>query len=105
MNNRLPDLINIEVAYASLHSQKPSQKVISLKVLRSISVEQAIECSGILEIFPEIDLRKQKVGIFSQIVELADKVVEEGARIEIYRPLLMDPKDRRRLRYSNNIKS
>jgi len=54
------------------------------------SVRQAIEKSGILARFPEIDLAEQKVGIFGKMVEL-DAVLEDGARVEIYRPITADP--------------
>ena len=58
-----------------------------------------IDRSGILDIFPEIDLGKQKVGIFSQARGLMD-IVKEGDRIEIYRLLVIDPKEARRKRAS-----
>jgi len=59
------------------------------------TVKEAIEKSGILRQFPEIDLATQKVGIFGKATQL-DTVVEEGARIEIYRPITADPKTVRR---------
>jgi putative ubiquitin-RnfH superfamily antitoxin RatB of RatAB toxin-antitoxin module len=85
--------IQIEVAYA----REDVQRLISLQVPIGCTVERAIECSGILEMFPEIDLHHQKVGIFSKLKNLSDKV-EPGDRIEIYRGLLIDPKDLRRKR-------
>jgi putative ubiquitin-RnfH superfamily antitoxin RatB of RatAB toxin-antitoxin module len=85
--------INIEIAYASLDKQQ----IISIEVEQGCSIETAIDRSGILELFPEIDLMKQKVGIFSEIKKLTDGV-KEGDRIEIYRPLLLDPKEARRKR-------
>jgi uncharacterized protein len=85
-----PD-IAIEVAYA-----KPErQLIIPLKIKPDSTVEEAILQSGILREFPEIDLKQQAVGVFSQPRQLMDKVLE-GDRIEIYRPLAQDPKDRRR---------
>jgi uncharacterized protein len=54
-------------------------------------VQDAIERSSVLRQFPEIDLATQKVGIFSKIVAL-DAAIEEGDRVEIYRPLTADPK-------------
>ena len=51
---------------------------------------QAIEKSGLLEQFPEIDLQRQKVGIFGKITRL-DTKLEEGNRMEIYRPITADP--------------
>jgi len=59
------------------------------------SVRQAIEKSGILARFPEIDLSQQKVGIFGKMVDL-DAALEDGARVEIYRPITADPATVRR---------
>ena len=85
--------INIEIAYA-----RPDQQVvIPLNVPPGSSAEQAITASGILEQFPEIDLKQQKIGIFSQICPL-QKTVSAGDRIEIYRPLSQNPMDARRSR-------
>ncbi|MEW8341673.1 MAG: RnfH family protein, partial [Candidatus Thiodiazotropha taylori] len=53
-------------------------------------VMQAIEKSGLLEQFPEIDLSRQKVGIFGKLAKL-DAIVEEGSRIEVYREITADP--------------
>ena len=66
-------------------------------------VEQAIILSGILGRFPEIDLAINAVGIFSDKVTL-DAPLHEGDRIEIYRPLIIDPKDARRLRANKRAK-
>ena len=60
-------------------------------------VQTAILQSGILTQFTDIDLRNNKVGIFSRPVKLTD-LLKEGDRIEIYRPLLADPKEIRRKR-------
>lgn len=86
-------VIKIEVAYA----EKGNQRIIAFEVEEGSTIEKAIDCSGILDIFPEIDLMKQKVGIFSQSKKLTD-IVQSGDRIEIYRPLLIDPKEARRKR-------
>ena len=85
--------ISVEVAYA-LPSK---QKIIVIKVQEGSTIENAIYLSGILNLFPDIDLTKQNVGIFSEPRELTDKV-KAGDRIEIYRPLLIDPKEARRKR-------
>ncbi len=71
------------------------QAWLTVEVPEGATVQQAIEASGILETFPEIDLSTQRVGIFSKFAKL-DQVVEEGARIEIYRPITADPKTVRR---------
>jgi len=81
----------VEVAYAS----EEKQEIISVEIDAGSSIERAIDCSGVLEKFPEIDLMQQNVGIFSKKKKLTD-VVREGDRIEIYRPLLIDPKEARR---------
>lgn len=67
------------------------QSWLTIDVPEGTTVGQAIEKSGILHQFPEIDLATQKVGIFGKSAAL-DAVVEEGARIEIYRPITADPK-------------
>lgn len=85
--------ITIEVAYAT----PALQRIIELRVAADCSIESAIHQSGILSIFPEINLSKQRVGVFSQPRKLSDRI-KEGDRIEIYRPLAMDPKEARRAR-------
>lgn len=67
------------------------QSWLSIDVPEGTTVKEAIEKSGILNQFPEIDLTTQKVGIFGKAAAL-DAVLEEGARIEIYRPITVDPK-------------
>ncbi|MCG7901366.1 MAG: RnfH family protein [Candidatus Thiodiazotropha lotti] len=78
--------MNIGVAYAD----KFKQLWLKLEVPDGSTVMQAIEKSGLLEQFPEIDLSHQKVGIFGKIAKL-DAVVEEGSRIEVYREITADP--------------
>jgi putative ubiquitin-RnfH superfamily antitoxin RatB of RatAB toxin-antitoxin module len=60
-------------------------------------VEEALRRSGVLERCPEIDLQRSRVGIFGRFCTL-DQVLEDGDRVEIYRPLAADPKDLRRAR-------
>jgi hypothetical protein len=71
-----------------------------MEVPESSSVEDAIRRSGILERFPEIDLSQQKVGIFGKLVKL-DAPLKDGDRIEIYRPIIADPKTVRRRRFGD----
>lgn len=87
------DRITVEVAYAL----PDRQALLTLSVSSAASVEQIIQQSGILQQFPQIDLLTQKVGVWSRPVKLEDNV-REGDRIEIYRPLIADPKDLRRRR-------
>lgn len=84
-------MIKVEVAYASLDRQC----ILILEVKAGSTIETAILASGILTLFPEIDLTKQKLGVFSKPRQLLD-IVNDGDRIEIYRPLIIDPKEARR---------
>lgn len=87
------NLIQVEVVYALPHKQT----VLSLRVSQEEQVQQVIEQSGILQQFPDIDLDCNMVGIFGRQVKL-DQRLRNGDRIEIYRPLLADPKEIRRRR-------
>lgn len=87
------DKLTVEVAYA----QPDRQQIITVKLEQGTTIETAIDRSGIVELFPEIDLNKQKVGIFSKLKKLTD-VVKDGDRIEIYRELIINPKEARRKR-------
>lgn len=85
--------ITVEVVYAT----REKQKLISLKVPEGTTAEDAVRRSGILNDFPEIDLGKNKLGIFAKAVK-NDTVLREKDRVEIYRPLIADPKEVRRQR-------
>jgi len=87
------DEILVEVAYAL----PEEQVIISIKVPKKINIKQAIEKSGIEKKFPEIDLSKNKVGIFGKQTTL-DHLLSDRDRIEIYRSLILDPKEMRRKR-------
>ena len=89
----MADEITVEVAYAL--PQK--QVILTVSVAEDATVEQAILHSGILEKFPEIDLAQTKVGVFSKLTKL-DARLRDKDRVEIYRPLLADPKEVRRKR-------
>lgn len=83
--------IPVEVAYA-----RPDRQVlIALTVPAGATAANAIEQSGILERFPDIDLGQNKVGVFGRLCPL-DRVLEAGDRVEVYRPLVADPKEVRR---------
>ena len=79
--------IQVEVAYALLQKQV----ILGLAVEPDATLEQVIRASGILEQFPEIDLTQNKVGVFGKLGKLTD-TLHPGDRIEIYRPLIADPK-------------
>ncbi|HLU62485.1 MAG TPA: RnfH family protein [Gammaproteobacteria bacterium] len=81
----------IEVVYAL----PSTQALVPLKVAPGTTVEEAIRRSGLLERFPEIDLAVNKVGVFGRLAPLS-RPLEAGDRVEIYRPLLADPKEVRR---------
>ena len=89
----MPEEIIVEVAYA----MPDEQVILSIKVPTNSDVKQAIEKSGIQIKFPSIDLSKNKVGIFGKKTTL-DHVLKNRDRIEIYRPLILDPKEMRRKR-------
>ncbi len=93
MSTENADTIKVEVAFA----EPDKQVIIPLEVAASATVEEIIKASGILEQFPEIDLGKNKVGIFGKLSKLT-ATLREGDRIEIYRPLIADPKEVRRKR-------
>lgn len=85
--------MKIEVAYALRHKQT----LINIEVDDNASVEDAILQSNILKKYPEINLKKNKIGIFGKITSL-DVKLREKDRVEIYRPLIADPKEVRKQR-------
>jgi len=78
--------MKISVTYA----EPKSQKWIELDVPEETTAEQAIQLSGLLEQFPEIDLSENKFGVFGKVAKPA-LVLQEGDRVEIYRPITADP--------------
>ncbi len=87
------ELIRVEVAYA-----RPDQQVIlTVDVPAGSSIEEAVKRSSIIDRFPEINLKENKVGIFGKAKTL-DQALRAGDRVEIYRPLIADPKESRRQR-------
>ncbi len=89
----MADTLSIEVAYAL----PQRQELVRLQLPEGSTVLQAIENSGITQKYPEIDLSKAKVGIYGKLTRF-DTVLRDRDRIEIYRPLIADPKDVRRKR-------
>jgi len=83
----------VEVAYALAEKQS----LISIEVEKGTILKEAVEASGILDTFDEIDLSKDRVGIFSKFATL-ETVLREKDRVEIYRPLIADPKQVRKER-------
>ena len=89
----MPGKIAVEVAYALPQKQYLQRVMLD----EGATVEQAIQASGLLTLRDDIDLAKNKVGIYSRPAKL-DDVVHDGDRVEIYRPLIADPKELRRQR-------
>jgi len=85
--------IQVEVVYGT----PTRQELLSLSVPQGSTVEQTIELSGMLTVFKEIDLKENKVGIWNRAAKLND-IVQDMDRIEIYRPLIADPKEVRKRR-------
>jgi len=82
--------MNVEVAYALPHEQK----IIALEVSEGCTAYEAVVHSGITEFFPEIDPASAAMGIFGKAVkDPKSAVLKEGDRVEIYRPLIADPKE------------
>lgn len=91
MNGYSP--IRVEVVYAL----RDEQVLLALEVEEGTTVGRAIEVSGLLQRFREIDLTRARVGIFGRPTRL-DARLKEGDRVEVYRPLIADPKTARRTR-------
>ena len=87
------DKITVEIIYAL-----PKEQILMvLKVKEGVTVREVIIQSGILQKHSEIDLAENKVGIFGKLIKL-DQLIRERDRIEIYRPLIADPKEVRKRR-------
>jgi len=89
----LDNKINVEVVYGT----PTSQKIVEIMVDADTTIEEAIKASNIVAIFPEIDLAVNNVGIWNRAAKLTDSLSDLD-RIEIYRPLLADPKEVRKRR-------
>lgn len=89
----IKETIWVEVAYA----RPDSQALLKIQVRPGTTLETAIKASGILDRYPEIVLADDRVGIFGKPLRLTDPV-KDGDRIEIYRPLNIDPMAARRIR-------
>ena len=90
-----PDTIAVEVVYALLDKQK----LLRLSVPYGTTMREAAERSGIAGFFPELDLATAPMGIFGKAVPRPEeRVLEEVERVEIYRPLIADPKEARKQR-------
>lgn len=93
METRMGNKLTIEVAYAT----PEKQVLLTVHPQEGATVEECIRMSDVFEHFPEIDLEQQKVGIWNKTVKL-NAQPRDGDRIEIYRPLIADPKAVRKRR-------
>ena len=89
----MPESIHVEVVYPL--PQK--QEIFAVTLPPGATVLQAIEASGILQKYPEIDLAKNKLGVFAKLAK-PDALLRDRDRVEIYRPLIADPKEVRKQR-------
>lgn len=87
------ETISVEVCYAL----PAKQELVSLKLPAGATLGQALDASGLLQKYPEIDLKKNKFGIFAKLSR-PDAVLRDRDRVEIYRPLIADPKEVRKQR-------
>lgn len=84
--------MQVEVAYA----RPDKQRIVPVKVPEGTTVLEAVKLSGITEVFPEIEPDAIDMGIFGKVVKSpAEQALREGDRIELYRPLKIDPKQAR----------
>ena len=89
----MADTLKVEVCYAL----PEKQELIPVSLPAGATLQQAIEASGLLEKHPEIDIKKNKFGIYAKLSKL-DTVLRDRDRVEIYRPLIADPKEVRKQR-------
>lgn len=85
--------MKIEVVYALPHKTE----LVKLDLAEGSTLLQALEASGLLQKYPDIDVKKNKFGIYAKLAK-ADAVLRDRDRIEIYRPLIADPKEVRKQR-------
>ncbi|HHX34275.1 MAG TPA: RnfH family protein [Gammaproteobacteria bacterium] len=88
-------MITVEVAYALAHKQK----IVQLQVPQGTSARDAALRSGLDNEFPGLDLQSSPLGIFGKAIARPEEhCLQEADRVEIYRPLLADPKEVRKQR-------
>lgn len=85
-------MIRVEVAYA----RPEKQEIVAVTVPEGTTALEAVKLSGIADIFPEVDPDSNDMGIFGKVVkDPAAHELREGDRVELYRPLKIDPKQAR----------
>ncbi len=91
--------LTVEVVYAL----PEAQDAVTLRLAPGATLRDAVVRSGLLERHPEIDLAAQKLGVFG-VPAAPDRPLADGDRVEIYRALVMDPKEARRRRALGNAR-
>lgn len=89
----MAETINVEVVYA----RPERQELATINLPAGSTVAQAIQASGLLARYPEIDLTKNKLGVYAKLAK-PDTTLRDRDRVEIYRPLIADPKEVRKQR-------
>lgn len=89
----MAEMLRVEVCYAL----PEKQELVTVTVPEGATLQQALEASGLLAKHPEIDLKKNKFGIYAKLSKL-DSLLRDRDRVEIYRPLIADPKEVRKQR-------
>ena len=89
----MSEMLSVEVVYPLSHKQE----IFKVSLPAGATVRQAIEASGVLQKYPEIDLAKHKLGVFAKLAK-PDTALRDRDRVEIYRPLIADPKEVRKQR-------
>jgi len=89
----MAEMLKVEVCYALADKQE----LVAVTVPDGATLQQALEASGLLAKHPEIDLKKNKFGIYAKLSKL-DSLLRDRDRVEIYRPLIADPKEVRKQR-------
>jgi len=89
----MAEMIDIEVCYAL----PEKQELVRVKLPLGATLLQALDASGLLQKYPEIDLKKNKFGVFAKLSK-PDSILRDRDRVEIYRPLIADPKEVRKQR-------
>ena len=87
------ETITVEVCYA----RADKQEVVNVRLPAGATVLAALEACGLLEKYPEIDVKKNKVGVWNKLSKV-DNTLRDRDRVEIYRPLIADPKEVRKQR-------
>ena len=89
----MSEMLSVEVVYPLSHKQE----IFKVSLPAGATVRHAIEASGVLQKYPEIDLAKHKLGVFAKLTK-PDTALRDRDRVEIYRPLIADPKEVRKQR-------